>query len=122
MEITNADVVRLANALSVKCSLNIIVDDKTQCSSDLLLSLYYAIMGELPTGVLSDCITEESKVHNVACVIDTLANEYLHVDLSHLSPELIIKGDTITLYNMLEILDGVLEFMLEQISSNGDSG
>uniref|UniRef100_H2XX99 DUF5745 domain-containing protein n=1 Tax=Ciona intestinalis TaxID=7719 RepID=H2XX99_CIOIN len=120
--ITAEDVVRLANAVSIKCSLNVKINEKSQCTSDLMLSLYYAVMGELPTGVLSDCITEESQVHNVACIIDTLADEYLHVDLSHLSPKLFVNGDTVTIYNLLEILDGVLEFMLEQISSNGDSG
>jgi len=73
-------------------------------------------------GVLSECVSLDSQQHNVKCVVDTLADEYLHVDLSHISPQYFISGDPTTVYNLLEILDGLLDFMLDQISNDLDSG
>ena len=52
------------------------------------------------------------------CVIETLSNDYLHVDLSHISPYSYVNGDPTTIYNLLEIMDGLLEFMMEQISNS----
>ncbi|XP_076810131.1 centrosomal protein of 95 kDa-like [Clavelina lepadiformis] len=120
--ISDQDVVRLSNAVVLKCNLGININEASQCTSDFILVLYHAIMGEFPAGVLTDCTTTESQEHNITCVVDTLSNDYLHVDLSHISPSCFVEGDPATVYNLLEILDGLLEFMLDQISSNADSG
>nr|CAB3230078.1 centrosomal protein of 95 kDa-like [Phallusia mammillata] len=120
--ITEHDVVRLANAMSVKCDLNIKVDLASQCTSDFILTIYNAVMGELPVGVLADCTSLDAQYHNISCVVDTLADDYLHVDLSHISPQYVVAGDPTSIYNLLEILDGLFEFMLDQISNDLDSG
>ena len=63
-----------------------------------------------------------SQEHNIACIVNSLALEYLHMDLSHILPVCFVAGDPTTVFNLLEILDGLLDFMLEQIEINIDSG
>ena len=71
-------------------------------------------------------VTESTSVlsqeHNIECLINALADEYLQVDLSHILPVCFVAGEPTTVYNFLEILDGLLDFMLEQIDLNLDSG
>jgi len=121
--VSDLDTVQLANKLASRCQLKQRIEKAHQCSSDFLLLLYYSIMGELPVGVLVESKSAQSQRHNVLCVIETLSNDYLHVDLSHISPYCYVNGDPTTIYNLLEIMDGLLEFMMDQISdSAADDG
>ena len=75
-------------------------------------------------GVLTDCSFGNVKAqeHNISCIVETLGSEYLHVDLSHISPTWFVGGDPVTVFNLFEIMDGLLDFMLEQIDIEADSG
>lgn len=48
--------------------------------------------------------------------------DYLNVDLSHISASDIVDGDLMAVYNLLEIMDGLLDYLLEKIVPDGDSG
>lgn len=57
-------------------------------------------------------------IHNCQCVIDSLANEVLNVDLSHIKAEGIVDGDFMSITNLLEIFSGLLEYFMECIDEN----
>lgn len=73
-------------------------------------------------GALIDCDSVESQIHNVKCIIETFAEDLLKVDLSHISAIDVVKGDLMSVYNLVEILDGMLEYLLEKGTSESDSG
>ncbi|XP_027424156.2 centrosomal protein of 95 kDa isoform X4 [Zalophus californianus] len=60
--------------------------------------------------------SQEDEAHNVQAVIDSLALDYLQVSLSHITGENIVKGDKESIKNLLEIFDGLLEYLTEHIS------
>ncbi|OXB75562.1 UNVERIFIED_CONTAM: hypothetical protein H355_015678 [Colinus virginianus] len=68
--------------------------------------------------------SQEDDAHNVQAVIDSLALDYLQVSLSHITGENIVKGDRESIRNLLEIFDGLLEYLTEEASEsssqNGD--
>lgn len=47
-------------------------------------------------------------------VIDCLAFDVVGVDLTHISAMGIVKGEEMHITNLLEIFDGLLEFVLEE--------
>ncbi|XP_008051441.1 centrosomal protein of 95 kDa, partial [Carlito syrichta] len=55
----------------------------------------------------------EDDAHNIQAVIDSLALDYLQVSLSHITGENIVKGDQESIKNLLEIFDGLLEYLTE---------
>ncbi|KAL7989622.1 hypothetical protein Chor_012288, partial [Crotalus horridus] len=59
---------------------------------------------------------QEDNIHNVQAVIDSLALDYLQISLSHITGENIVKGDKESLRNLLEIFDGLLEYLTEEVS------
>ena len=56
----------------------------------------------------------EEEIHNMQVVIDCLAVDVVDVDLTHISAMGIVKGEEIHITNLLEIFDGLLEFVLEE--------
>ena len=74
------------------------------------------------SGAVTDCSSIKSREHNVSCIVESLENDYLHVDLSHISSSSFVAADPVTIFNLFEILDGLLDFMLEQIDLKSDSG
>ncbi|NXS11252.1 CEP95 protein, partial [Neodrepanis coruscans] len=57
--------------------------------------------------------SQEDDAHNVQAVIDSLALDYLQVSLSHITGENIVKGERESIRNLLEIFDGLLEYLTE---------
>ena len=55
--------------------------------------------------------SREDNVHNVQCVIDSLAIDILNIDLSHITGEAVVDGDRQALCNLLEIFAGVAEYL-----------
>ncbi|XDV36011.1 hypothetical protein PO909_005865 [Leuciscus waleckii] len=67
----------------------------------------------------SDCVTaerQEDDIHNVQSVIDSLALDYLQISLSHITGENIVRGEKESIRNLLEIFDGLLDYLIEQQS------
>ncbi|XP_063312214.1 centrosomal protein of 95 kDa [Pelobates fuscus] len=116
--------VAIANNLLNKCHINLQVRDVIECDAHVFVALYEAILGEkVPDYILSSRGPEDD-AHNVQSVIDSLALDYLQVSLSHITGENIVRGDAESIQNLLEIFDGLLEYLTEQISEvssqNGD--
>jgi len=61
---------------------------------------------------------KEEKIHNLQVVIDLLATEVLDVDLSHIDAQGIVEGNEIHIQNLLEIFDGLLEFVMEELDED----
>ncbi|XP_071987765.1 centrosomal protein of 95 kDa isoform X2 [Engystomops pustulosus] len=118
------DWVTVANSLLSRCHVSLLVSDLTQCDARFFSALYEAILGEKVPDYITDSHTAEDDAHNVQSVIDSLALDYLQVSLSHITGENVVRGDTESIRNLLEIFDGLLEYLTEQISEassqNGD--
>ncbi|KAE8577406.1 hypothetical protein XENTR_v10004563 [Xenopus tropicalis] len=108
--------VDVANSLLSKCHINLQVQEVSGCDARVFLALYEAILGEKVPDFIPDAQNPETNAHNVQSVIDSLALDYLQVSLSHITGENIVRGDTESIQNLLEIFDGLLEYLTEQIS------
>ncbi|XP_029706533.1 centrosomal protein of 95 kDa-like isoform X3 [Takifugu rubripes] len=59
--------------------------------------------------------SQEDDIHNVQSVIDSLSLDYLQISLSHITGENVIRGDKDSIKNLLEIFDGLLEYLKEEM-------
>ena len=82
--------------------------------------VYYIICASIP-GVIRRPVTREDEIYNVQCVVDSLAADVLHCDLSHITGGAVVDGDVVTIQYLLEILDGLVDYVMEQISSETSS-
>ncbi|EMP40179.1 Centrosomal protein of 95 kDa [Chelonia mydas] len=116
--------VDVANDLLMKCHINLHVTKLTECGANVFVGLYESILGEKVPDFIASPKSQEDDAHNVQAVIDSLALDYLQVSLSHITGENVVKGERESIRNLLEIFDGLLEYLTEQISEtssrNGD--
>uniref|UniRef100_A0A8C8RCC0 Centrosomal protein 95 n=1 Tax=Pelusios castaneus TaxID=367368 RepID=A0A8C8RCC0_9SAUR len=116
--------VDVANDLLMKCHINLHVTKLSECGANVFVGLYESILGEKVPDFIATSRSQEDDAHNVQAVIDSLALDYLQVSLSHITGENIVKGERESIRNLLEIFDGLLEYLTEQISEassqNGD--
>ena len=66
-------------------------------------------------------LTVEDEIHNCQAVIDSLAMDVLNTSLSHITGQDIVAGDRTAIGDLLEVFSGLMEFMLEEISSTSSS-
>jgi len=66
-------------------------------------------------------VTVEDEIHNCQAVIDSLAMDVLNTSLSHITGQDIVAGDRTAIGDLLEVFSGLMEFMLEEISSTSSS-
>ncbi|XP_018617385.2 centrosomal protein of 95 kDa-like isoform X1 [Scleropages formosus] len=114
--ISPTDWVDVANDLLSKCHINLRLKKLTDCDAAVFVALYEAILGEKVPDYVGAPSSLEDDVHNVQSVIDSLALDYLQISLSHITGENIVRGDKESIRNLLEIFDGLLEYLTEQIS------
>ncbi|XP_046871481.1 centrosomal protein of 95 kDa-like isoform X2 [Hypomesus transpacificus] len=110
------DWVDVANDLLSKCQLNLRLRKVTDCDASVFVALYEAILGENVPDYIAAPGSQEDDIHNIQSVIDSLALDYLQISLSHITGENIVRGDKESVKNLLEIFDGLLEYLTEQIS------
>ncbi|XP_048466816.1 centrosomal protein of 95 kDa-like [Rhincodon typus] len=110
------DWITVANNLLRKCCINQRVTKLCECDAGVFIALYEAILGEKVPDYIATPKSQEDDVHNVQAVIDSLALDYLQISLSHITGENIIQNDKESIRNLLEIFDGLLEYLTEQIS------
>ncbi|XP_073516420.1 centrosomal protein of 95 kDa isoform X2 [Phyllobates terribilis] len=116
MGAVESDWVSMANSLLCRCRLSLPVAALTHCDARVFVALYEAVLGEPVPDLIADSRTTEDDAHNVQSVIDSLALDYLQVSLSHITGENVVHGDPESIKNLLEIFDGLLEYLTEQIS------
>ncbi|XP_072539511.1 centrosomal protein of 95 kDa-like isoform X2 [Salminus brasiliensis] len=110
------DWVDVANDLLCKCHINLRLQRLTDCDANVFVALYEALLGEKVPDYIAVPKCQEDDIHNVQSVIDSLALDYLQISLSHITGENIVRGDKDTIRNLLEIFDGLLEYLTEQLS------
>ncbi|NXW57868.1 CEP95 protein, partial [Eurystomus gularis] len=118
------DWVDVANDLLRSCHINQHIKHLSECGADVFVRLYESILGEKVPDFIATPRSQEDDAHNVQAVIDSLALDYLQVSLSHITGENIMKGERESIRNLLEIFDGLLEYLTEEVSEassqNGD--
>ncbi|XP_070596458.1 centrosomal protein of 95 kDa [Erythrolamprus reginae] len=110
------DWVNIANDLLTKCNIHLHVNSFSDCGAEVFVHLYESILGEKVPDFIAVPTCQEDNIHNVQAVIDSLALDYLQISLSHITGENIVKGDKESIRNLLEIFDGLLEYLTEETS------
>ncbi|CAO2645819.1 Centrosomal protein of 95 kDa [Lemmus lemmus] len=116
MASSEAEWVTLANNLLFKCHIHLRIHELEDCDANVFIAFYQSILGEKVPDLIVISRSQEDDAHNVQAVIDSLALDYLQVSLSHITGENIVKGDKESIKNLLEIFDGLLEYLTEHIS------
>ncbi|XP_026215300.1 centrosomal protein of 95 kDa [Anabas testudineus] len=115
------DWVDVANDLLSKCNINLKLKKLTDCHANVFISLYENILGENVPDYIAAPRSQEDDIHNVQAVIDSLSLDYLQISLSHITGENVVIGDKESIGNLLEIFDGLLEYLNEEMESqNGE--
>ncbi|XP_069337723.1 centrosomal protein of 95 kDa [Eulemur rufifrons] len=113
---SEAEWITIANNLLFKCHIHLRIHKLEDCDANVFIALYQSILGEKVPDLIAISKSQEDDAHNVQAVIDSLALDYLQVSLSHITGENIVKGDKESIKNLLEIFDGLLEYLTEHIS------
>ncbi|XP_050174943.1 centrosomal protein of 95 kDa isoform X2 [Myiozetetes cayanensis] len=116
------DWVDVANGLLRSCHINQHIKHLSECGADVFVRLYESILGEKVPDFIATPRSQEDDAHNVQAVIDSLALDYLQVSLSHITGENIVKGERESIKNLLEIFDGLLEYLTEASESSSHTG
>uniref|UniRef100_A0A7N6BBX7 DUF5745 domain-containing protein n=1 Tax=Anabas testudineus TaxID=64144 RepID=A0A7N6BBX7_ANATE len=111
------DWVDVANDLLSKCNINLKLKKLTDCHANVFISLYENILGENVPDYIAAPRSQEDDIHNVQAVIDSLSLDYLQISLSHITGENVVIGDKESIGNLLEIFDGLLEYLNEEMES-----
>ncbi|XP_071307297.1 centrosomal protein of 95 kDa isoform X3 [Agelaius tricolor] len=117
-----SDWVDVANDLCRTLHINQHIKHLSECGADLFVHLYESILGEKVPDFIATPRSQEDDAHNVQAVIDSLALDYLQVSLSHITGENIVKGDRESIKNLLEIFDGLLEYLREVSETSSQTG
>uniref|UniRef100_A0A1A8EM03 Centrosomal protein 95kDa n=2 Tax=Nothobranchius korthausae TaxID=1143690 RepID=A0A1A8EM03_9TELE len=113
--------VDVAKGLLSKCHINLSVRKLTDCNAYAFVSLYQNILGEKVPDYIATPRSQEDDVHNVQSVIDSLSLDYLQISLSHITGENVVRGDKESIKNLLEIFDGLLEYLNEEINEESQN-
>ncbi|NWU22200.1 CEP95 protein, partial [Dyaphorophyia castanea] len=116
------DWVDVANDLLRTCHINQHIKHLSECGADMFVRLYESILEEKVPDFIATPRSQEDDAHNVQAVIDSLALDYLQVSLSHITGENIVKGDRESIKNLLEIFDGLLEYLREVSEASSQTG
>ncbi|XP_009947349.1 PREDICTED: centrosomal protein of 95 kDa, partial [Leptosomus discolor] len=114
--------VDVANDLLRSCHINQHIKHLSECGADVFVRLYESVLGEKVPDFIATPRNQEDDAHNVQAVIDSLALDYLQVSLSHITGENIVKGERESIRNLLEIFDGLLEYLTEEASESSQNG
>lgn len=115
------DWVDVANELLCKCDLNLNLRKLTDCDAKVFVALYESILGDKVPDFIADPRSQEDDTHNVQSVIDSLSLDYLQISLSHITGENVVRGHKESIKNLLEIFDGLLEYLNEEISEESQN-
>lgn len=114
------DSLSIANDLLSKFGCQSQITTVDQCDHNYFVNIYEAMLGEKLPGLTASPKLPEEEIHNVQVVIDSLATDVLGIDLSHISAQYIVKKDHMQIQNLLEIFDGLLDFVLEELDKDDE--
>ncbi|XP_037545686.1 centrosomal protein of 95 kDa [Nematolebias whitei] len=113
--------VDVANDLLSRCHINLRLRKLADSNADVFIALYENILGEKVPDYIAAPRSQEDDVHNVQSVIDSLSLDYLQISLSHITGENVVRGDKESIKNLLEIFDGLLEYLNEEINEDSQN-
>ncbi|KAM4594236.1 centrosomal protein of 95 kDa-like isoform 1-T1 [Fundulus diaphanus] len=113
--------VDVANNLLSRCNVKLRLRTLSGCNADVFITLYENILGETVPDYIASPSSQEDDVHNVQSVIDSLSLDYLQISLSHITGENVVRGDKESIKNLLEIFDGLLEYLNEEINEESQN-
>ncbi|XP_029950495.1 centrosomal protein of 95 kDa isoform X2 [Salarias fasciatus] len=116
------DWVDVANDLLSKCHISLKLRKLTDCNAEAFIALYENILGEEVPDYIAEPRSQEDDVHNVQSVIDSLSLDYLQISLSHITGENVVRGDRESIKNLVEIFDGLLEYLNEEMNEEALDG
>ncbi|XP_077379523.1 centrosomal protein of 95 kDa-like isoform X2 [Festucalex cinctus] len=111
----------VANELLDKCHIEQKLTKLTDCDANIFISLYENILREKVPDYIASPRSQEDDVHNVQCVIDSLSLDYLQISLSHITGENVTRGDKESIKNLLDIFDGLMEYLSEEIGEDSQN-
>ncbi|XP_033630003.1 centrosomal protein of 95 kDa-like isoform X1 [Asterias rubens] len=117
---TSKDDTAIANELLKRVNLPP-VNDLSECTSSIFVALCEGILGDPLQGISYVPITKEDEIHNVQLVVDHLGDKVLHCDLSHIDGRAVVEGDRVAMQYLLEILLGVMDYIMGGIDSEGSA-
>ncbi|XP_037073898.1 centrosomal protein of 95 kDa-like [Pollicipes pollicipes] len=111
-KIRKRDCVKLSNKIIERCELPIPrVTSIDGIRSNLFTSLLQVLYHRVPEGIIETPTNTEEEVANVQAIINHLALDLIHIDLSHISGADVIAGDPRAIYNLLEIFCGLHKYL-----------
>ncbi|XP_043208824.1 centrosomal protein of 95 kDa-like isoform X2 [Amphibalanus amphitrite] len=111
-KIRKKDCVKLSNKIIERCKLPIPrVTSIDGIRSNLFTSLLQVLYHRLPEGIIDDPASTEDEIANVQAIINHLALDLIHIDLSHISGTEVIAGEPRAIYNLLEIFCGLHKYL-----------
>lgn len=116
------DWVDVANDLLSKCNLTLRLRTLADCHAAVFIALYENILGETVPDYIEVPCSQEDDIHNVQSVIDSLSLDYLQISLSHITGENVVRGHRESVKNLLEIFEGLLEYLMEEMSEESQNG
>ncbi|XP_032823081.1 centrosomal protein of 95 kDa isoform X2 [Petromyzon marinus] len=114
----DAEWVRVANELLRRCHVNLRVRRLAECDANVFVAIYEATLGEKVPDSIAVPKSKEDDAHNVQSIIDSLALDYLQISLSHITGENVVNGHKDSIRNLLEIFDGLVDYLSEQVDED----
>ena len=113
-----AEVLSRINSVLVVAGLNDNVWSVRDCDSTLFVLLFKKLFGKLP-GVIASPVSAAQHARNFEVVLRAVASDVLSMDLGHISPDALARGDLQALYNLAEIFSELCEVLLKREDENG---
>ena len=108
-----AEVLSRINSVLVVAGLNDNVWSVRDCDSTLFVLLFKKLFGKLP-GVIASPVSPAQHARNFDVVLRAVASDVLSMDLGHISPDALARGDLQALYNLAEIFSELCEVLLKR--------
>uniref|UniRef100_A0A8C4QIA2 DUF5745 domain-containing protein n=1 Tax=Eptatretus burgeri TaxID=7764 RepID=A0A8C4QIA2_EPTBU len=115
--ISRPDVDKL-NALLQRCSYYRKLNSLSECDASVFIFLYEHILSERVPGIFAVSRCQKDDIHNMQSLIDSLSLDYLQISLSHITGESVIRGDREAIKNLLEIFEGLLDYLTADNGNN----
>ncbi|XP_067942983.1 apical junction molecule-like [Watersipora subatra] len=108
-------IVFTANAILAQLTVPRRVKTIADLNADMFVTMYEGLCGEPIPDLVLPTTCEEDEVHNMQCVIDSLAMDVLHTSLAHIVGQDVVQGRRMSVMNLLDIFSGLLEYILDGI-------
>eukprot|EP00891_Asterochloris_glomerata_P008315 jgi/Astpho2/8315/Aster-x1511 len=113
---------RLLGAASLAVTLDSERDVVLACSStSVLVACTEALLGQKLDGIIRRPITAADRASNIEVIVETLASQVLHTELTHISGQRVVQGDLTDISNLVEIL-AALTFVATPLDAAGECG